>query len=76
MWIDTAGTLPAGSQLTVAAQNPIIMPHSHRFMLYSSRPTNAGPDLLRHLRLHRGAKYIHSPHPDRVLRPSSLSRDF
>ncbi|KAH9265867.1 hypothetical protein BASA84_001414 [Batrachochytrium salamandrivorans] len=31
-----------------------------------SRPTNAGPDLLRHLRLHRGAKYIHSPHPDRV----------
>ncbi|KAH6573270.1 hypothetical protein BASA62_003033 [Batrachochytrium salamandrivorans] len=28
-----------------------------------SRPTNVGPDLLRHLRLHRGAKYIHSPHP-------------
>ncbi|KAH6595131.1 hypothetical protein BASA50_006117 [Batrachochytrium salamandrivorans] len=46
------------------------------FMLHSPRPTNAGPDLLRHLRLHRGAKYIHSPHPDRVLRPSSLSRDF
>ncbi|KAH6589622.1 hypothetical protein BASA50_009878 [Batrachochytrium salamandrivorans] len=40
------------------------------------RPTNAGPDLLRHLRLHRGAKYIHSPYPDRVLRLSSLSRDF
>ncbi|KAH9276513.1 hypothetical protein BASA83_001218 [Batrachochytrium salamandrivorans] len=38
--------------------------------------TTAGPDLLCHLRLHRGAKYIHSPHPDRVLRPSNLSRDF
>ncbi|KAH9264176.1 hypothetical protein BASA83_012374 [Batrachochytrium salamandrivorans] len=29
------------------------------------QPTT-GPDLLRHLRLHRGAKYIHSPHSDQV----------
>ncbi|KAH6588450.1 hypothetical protein BASA50_010731 [Batrachochytrium salamandrivorans] len=35
MWIDTAGTLPAGSQLTVAAKCPIIMPRPHRFMLHS-----------------------------------------
>ncbi|KAH6595646.1 hypothetical protein BASA61_003745 [Batrachochytrium salamandrivorans] len=76
MWIDTAGTLPAKSQTTVAAQHPFLMPRSHRFMLHSPVQPTTGPDLLRHSRLHRGAKYIHSPHPDRVLRPSNLSRDF
>ncbi|KAH6593071.1 hypothetical protein BASA61_004371 [Batrachochytrium salamandrivorans] len=75
MWIDTAGTLPAGSQLTVAssARLSCLVPIDS---CSTSRPTTAGPDLLRHLRLHRGVKYIHSPHPDRVLRPSNLSRDF
>ncbi|KAH6564559.1 hypothetical protein BASA62_007835 [Batrachochytrium salamandrivorans] len=76
MWIDTASTLPAGSQLTVLPDCPIIMPRPHRFMLHSPVQPTTGPDLLRHSRLHRGAKYIHSPHPDRVLRPSNLSRDF
>ncbi|KAH6573231.1 hypothetical protein BASA83_001187 [Batrachochytrium salamandrivorans] len=70
MWIGTVGTLPAKSQLTRAAQYPIIMPHSHRFMLHSPVQPTADPDLLRHLRLHRGAKYIHSPHPDRVRDPA------
>ncbi|KAH9265791.1 hypothetical protein BASA84_001441 [Batrachochytrium salamandrivorans] len=76
MWIDTADTLPAGSQLTV-----LPVPNYHASFPIDScstvpHPTNVGPDLLRHLRLHRGAKYVHSPHPDRVLRPNSLSRDF
>ncbi|KAH9266003.1 hypothetical protein BASA84_001347 [Batrachochytrium salamandrivorans] len=70
MWIDTAGTLPAGSQLTRAAIRPIIMPRPHRFMLHSPVQPPAGPDLLRHSRLHRGAKYIHSLHPDRVRDPA------
>ncbi|KAH9275993.1 hypothetical protein BASA83_001264 [Batrachochytrium salamandrivorans] len=69
MWIDTAGTLPAGSQSIVAAVRPIIMPRPHRFMLHSPVQPTTGPDLLRYLRLHRGAKYIHSPHPDRVRDP-------
>ncbi|KAH6602181.1 hypothetical protein BASA61_001385 [Batrachochytrium salamandrivorans] len=77
MWIDTAGTLPAGSQLTVASSTRLSCLIPHIFMLHSPvHKTNAGPDLLRHLRLHRGAKYIHFPHPDRVRDPSNLSRDF
>ncbi|KAH6561536.1 hypothetical protein BASA62_009732 [Batrachochytrium salamandrivorans] len=74
VWIDTAhyGYLQE-SQLTILpapdyhASSPYIpAPQSP-----SNQPT--GPDLLRHLRLHRGAKYIHSPHPDRVLRPNCPS---
>ncbi|KAH6565976.1 hypothetical protein BASA60_009624 [Batrachochytrium salamandrivorans] len=72
MWIDTAGTLPAGSQLTVAAQRPIIMPRPHRFMLHSPRPPTTGPDLLS-LAIRpspRGAsRYLH-PHPDRRGNPN------
>ncbi|KAH6592574.1 hypothetical protein BASA61_004510 [Batrachochytrium salamandrivorans] len=40
MWIDTAGTLPAGKSANRAAQHPIIMPHSHRLHAPQSRPTN------------------------------------
>ncbi|KAH6572449.1 hypothetical protein BASA60_002886 [Batrachochytrium salamandrivorans] len=50
MWIDTAGTLPAKSQTTVAAQHPFLMPRSHRFMLHSPVQPTTGPDLLRHFK--------------------------
>ncbi|KAH6568454.1 hypothetical protein BASA62_005476 [Batrachochytrium salamandrivorans] len=63
MWIDTAGTLPAGSQLTVLPASRLSCLIPNRLMLHSPRPTNVGPDLFRHLRLHRGAKYMHSLHP-------------
>ncbi|KAH6575449.1 hypothetical protein BASA60_005037 [Batrachochytrium salamandrivorans] len=69
MWIDTAGTLPAEKSANRAAITRLSCLVPMDCMLHSSRPTNAGPDLLRHLRLHRGAKYIHSPHPDRVRDP-------
>ncbi|KAH6587408.1 hypothetical protein BASA61_006298 [Batrachochytrium salamandrivorans] len=51
MWIDAAGTLPAGSQLTVlpAPDYHVSSPYIHA---PQSRSTNAGPDLFRHLRLH------------------------
>ncbi|KAH6562920.1 hypothetical protein BASA62_008848 [Batrachochytrium salamandrivorans] len=51
MWIDTAGTLPAGSQLTVLPAAPIIMPRLP-IDSCSTVPSNqtTGPDLLRHLR--------------------------
>ncbi|KAH6576907.1 hypothetical protein BASA62_001131 [Batrachochytrium salamandrivorans] len=78
MWIDTAGTLPAGSQLTVLPDMPDYHASSHiDTRLHSPGPTNAGPDLLRHLRLHRAeAKYIHSPHPRIDVRDQHLSRRF
>ncbi|KAH6568571.1 hypothetical protein BASA62_005368 [Batrachochytrium salamandrivorans] len=68
MWIDTAGTLLQKSA-NLCCPEPDYHASSHRFMLHNPRLTNAGPDLLRHSRLDRGAKYIHSPHSDRVRDP-------
>ncbi|KAH6584477.1 hypothetical protein BASA61_007434 [Batrachochytrium salamandrivorans] len=77
MWIDTVRYAICRKSADLLYQYPIIMPRPHGFMLYSPHPTNKpGQICFAHLRLHRRAKYMHSPHPDRVLRPSSLSRDF
>ncbi|KAH6564497.1 hypothetical protein BASA62_007871 [Batrachochytrium salamandrivorans] len=76
MWIDTAGTLPAGSQLTMLSNNPIIMSRPHRFMLYSPHPTNTGPDLLRPFKTPPRSQVYTFSTPGSSARPSSLSRDF
>ncbi|KAH6588566.1 hypothetical protein BASA50_010694 [Batrachochytrium salamandrivorans] len=75
MWIDTAGTLPAGSQLTRAVIRPITMPRSHRFMLHSLRPTNWSRSASPFKTPPRSQVYTFST-PGSSARPSNLSRDF
>ncbi|KAH9272956.1 hypothetical protein BASA83_004849 [Batrachochytrium salamandrivorans] len=72
MWIDTAGTLPAGSQLTVLPSARIIMPRPHRFMLHSPVQPTTGPDLLHHLRLPPRSQVYTFSTPGSSARPSSL----